>query len=108
MTRNEKLKTVGVRLGVNTLDYVEEITKLLHLDKSSTLRMLLKEGIAADRKKRALDLYSSGKLSLEKAAKFADLYIGDFLDLMHKRGVESRITLEMVKKGQKNLKEKSA
>jgi len=94
---------VGVRLEVDLLNYIETISRLLHLDKSATLRMLLKEGVAVDRKKRALELYTSGKLSLEGAANFADLYIGDFLDLMQERGIESQVTLDMVKKGQKNL-----
>jgi hypothetical protein len=100
----ERLKTVGVRLEVNMLNYVKEISKLLHLDKSSALRMLLREGITVDRKERALDLYTSGKLSLEGAAKFANLYIGDFLDLMQERGIESQVSLDMVKKGKENLK----
>lgn len=100
----ERLKTVGVRLEVDTLDYVEKVSKLLNLDKSSALRMLLKEGILFDKKERALDLYTSGKLSLEGAAKFAGLYIGDFLELMQERGIESQVTLDMIKKGQKNLK----
>lgn len=99
----ERLKTVGVRLEVDLLSYVETIGRLLHLDKSATLRMLLKEGVEIDRKGRALDLYISGKLSLEGAAKFAGLYIADFLDLMQERGIESQVTLDMVKKGKKNL-----
>lgn len=99
----ERLKTVGVRLEVDLLNYIETISRLLHLDKSATLRMLLKEGVAVDRKERALELYTSGKLSLEGAANFADLYVGDFLDLMQERGIESQVTLDMVKKGQKNL-----
>jgi len=30
-------------------------------------------------------------------------YIGDFLDLMQERGIESQLTLDMVKKGRRNI-----
>ncbi|MBI2574872.1 UPF0175 family protein [Candidatus Woesearchaeota archaeon] len=58
------------------------------------------------RKERALEMYAKGRLSLEGAAKFAGLYIGDFLDLMREKGVESNITLEMFMKGLKTAKSK--
>jgi|TARA_Y100000310_G_scaffold312550_1_gene359959 predicted HTH domain antitoxin len=41
-----------------------------------------------------LDLYIKGKFSLEQAARFADMYVGDFYDLMRQKGIESNLTLE--------------
>lgn len=34
------------------------------------------------------------------------MYIGEFLELMRERGIESNVTLEMVKKGIKHLESK--
>ena len=46
------------------------------------------------KKEKALDLYIKGKYSLEKAAKFADLYIGEFLELMEEKGIERNLTIK--------------
>ena len=47
-----------------------------------------------DKKEKALELYIKGKLSLEQAAKFADIHIGEFYELMRAKGIESNLTLE--------------
>ena len=43
-------------------------------------------------------MYKKNKTSLSEAAKFAQMYIGDFMELLSEKGVENNITLEMVKK----------
>ena len=57
-----------------------------------------------DKKERAVDLYSKGKLSLGKASKFAGVYIGEFFNLLRERGVTIKLTVEDYKKGLNNLK----
>ena len=54
--------------------------------------------IEEDRKQRALDMYKKNKISLGEAAKFAGMYISDFMDLMTEKGIESNVTLEMIQK----------
>lgn len=67
---------------------------MFNLDKSTAFRDILQKGILEDKKEKALDLYIKGKFSLEQAARFADMYIGDFYDLMRQKGIESNLTLE--------------
>jgi predicted HTH domain antitoxin len=67
---------------------------MFDLDKSTTFRNILKKGIQEDKKEKALELYIKGKFSIGQAAKFADMYIGDFYDLMRQKGIESNLTLE--------------
>ena len=67
---------------------------MFNLDKSTAFRNILQKGIQEDKKERALELYIKGKFSIEQAAKFADVYIGDFFDLMREKGIESNLTLE--------------
>ena len=55
-----------------------------------------------NKKEKALDLYMKGKLSIEKAAEFADMYIGDFYDYMREKGIESNLTMEDLKESLKN------
>lgn len=67
---------------------------MFNLDKSTAFRDILQKGIREDKKEKALDLYIKGKFSLEQAARFADMFIGDFYDLMRQKGIESNLTLE--------------
>ena len=89
-----KLISVTARLGSDSLEYVKKISKMFNLDKSTAFRSILQKGIQEDKKEKALDFYIKGKFSLEQAAKFADMYIGDFFDLMRQKGIESNLTLE--------------
>jgi len=45
----------------------------------------------------------NGKLSLEGTARFAEMYIGDFLELMNKKGVESNLTMKDFEESLKNI-----
>lgn len=89
-----KLVSVTARLGSDSLEYVKKISKMFNLDKSTAFRSILQKGIQEDKKEKALELYMQGKFSLGQAAKFADMYMGDFFDLMRQKGIESNQTLE--------------
>ena len=89
-----KLISVTTRLGSESVEYVKKISKMFNLDKSTAFREILQKGIQEDKKEKALELYIKGKFSIEQAAKFADMYIGDFFDLMRQKGIESNLTLE--------------
>ena len=103
---DKNMKIFATRLDNDSLNYIGVVSKESKIDKSESFRMLLKKGIELDRKQRALQLYMQGKLSLEGAVKFADMYMGEFLEFMEQEGVESNLTLEMVKKGMLNIKNK--
>ena len=105
MKKNEeKLVTISTRMDQGSLRYVEKISKNFNIDKSTALRKLLQRGIKEDRKASAIELYHRGEISLEGAAKFADLYIGEFLELLRERGIELNVGLEDYQEGLKNLR----
>jgi len=89
-----KLVSVTTRLGSESLEYIKKVSKMFKLDKSTAFRNILQKGIQEDKKEKALELYITGKFSVGQAAKFADMYIGDFYDLMRQKGIESNLTLE--------------
>ena len=89
-----KLISVTARLGSDSLEYIKNMSKMFDLDKSTAFRSILQKGIQEDKKEKALEFYIKGKFSIEQAAKFADMYIGDFFDLMRQKGIESNLTLE--------------
>ncbi len=89
-----KLVSVTARLGSESLEYIKKVSEIFKLDKSTAFRNVLQKGIQEDKKERALELYIQGKFSIGQAAKFADMYIGDFYELMRQKGIESNLTLE--------------
>ncbi len=52
-------------------------------------------------------MYKKNNFSMGQAAKFANMYIGDFMELMAERGVENNLTLEMVKKSKHSRAKKN-
>lgn len=99
-----KLVSVTARLGPETVEYIKKVSKMLDLDKSTAFRNILQKGIQEDKKEKALEFYIKGKFSLEQAAKFADMYIGEFFELMRTKGIESNLTLEDFNESLKNTK----
>lgn len=99
-----KMVSVTARLETGMLEYVEKVSKMLNIDKSTTFRNLVRKGIDEDRKEKAIDLYLRGKLTIEGAADFADAYVGEFLELMKEKGVESNATLEDFRKSLQHAK----
>ena len=98
------LVTVSTRMDKGSLHYVEKVSKTFHMDKSTALRKLLQKGIEEDKKESAVELYRKGELSLGGAAKFADLYIGELLELLREKGIELNVATEDYEEGLKNLK----
>lgn len=60
--------------------------------------------MSKNKMEKALELYIKGKFSIEQAAKFADMYIGEFFELMRAKGIESNLTLEDFNESLKNAK----
>ncbi len=89
-----KLISVTARLGLESVEYIRDISKMFSMDKSTAFRNILQKGIQEDKKEKALELYINGKFSIGQAARFADMYIGEFFELMKQKGIESNLTLE--------------
>ncbi len=100
----EKLITISTRMDKESLKYIDKLSKRFNLDKSTALRNLLKKGIEKDKKDSALELYLKGDLSVEGAAKFAGVYIGEFIELLKDKGIELNLTINDYKEGLKTLK----
>ena len=83
----QTLTTISARMDKESLDYIEKLKKLFSIDRSTAIRNILEKGIEEDKKERALQMYIEGKLSIEGATKFANMYLGEFLELMAKKGI---------------------
>ena len=90
------METISIRLKkVKELNY---FGKLLKKNRSELVRDLLEEG----KKMKAIDLYKNKKISLGLAARFADMSISDFLDLLEEHDVKLNLTLEDAKLSMKH------
>ena len=102
----DKLVSVTTRLNKECLDYIQKCSKMFNLDKSTVFRILLQRGILEDRKEKALESYIKGEISLEGASKYADMYLGDFLELMRQKGIESNVSKDDFTESLKNIKQR--
>ena len=102
----DKLVSVTTRLNKECLDYIQKCSKMFNLDKSTVFRILLQRGILEDRKEKALESYIRGEISLEGASKYADMYLGDFLELMRQKGIESNVSKDDFTESLKNIKQR--
>jgi len=78
---------VNIRLG---RDLVEEIDRLASedaIDRSEMARRLLDFGVAARRKRRALEEYRSGNVTAWRAAELAGVSLYEMLDRIHDEGI---------------------
>jgi antitoxin component of RelBE/YafQ-DinJ toxin-antitoxin module len=101
-----QFKSITARIDSSSLTYLNRISKMYNIDKSAAFRLVIKKGIDVDKKEKALEQYIKGDASIEKAADFAGMYIGDFYEYMRSKGIESNVTLEDVKDSLKNLRDR--
>ncbi len=80
-------KTLTTRAPDSLAKEIETLAEEEHLDKSSLIRRLLAEAVQEKRKRKALELYREGKVSMGKAASIAKLSIWEMLDLIREKGL---------------------
>jgi predicted HTH domain antitoxin len=88
-------KVLSIRYSEEELQRIKEVSKALNKDISNTIKTLNLYGL----EKVAAMLYQEGRISLEKAAKLANLSLWEMIDLTRKMGIKSNITRELGKKG---------
>ncbi len=64
------------------------LVKMTQLDKSSLVRMLLRRSIRDIRIEQAIKAYVDGKVSFGKASEIAGLNMWEWIDEVHKNGVQ--------------------
>ena len=63
-----KTKFLGVRMEREIYDIIDKVTQEENLDKTSAIKVLIKEGWKELRLKKALEQYRQGLVSVDKAA----------------------------------------
>ena len=87
-------KTVTSRLPEDMVESINEISDIERLDRSSTIRRLLDDGIKHWKEERAISLFQNEEISLGKAAEMCGLTIWDFLSKIAKKKIPIHYDIE--------------
>ena len=85
-------KTVAARIPV---ELEEEIIRFMEeegLDKSSAIRRILEIGVGEWKRRRAVELYRSGKITLWKASQMGGLSLRETLDELNRLRIPIHVT----------------
>lgn len=81
------LKNTSLRLDKKTLEKIEILSKFENLDKSIILRKAIDEGLKKLSVDCAVNSFSKDEISYSEGAKLSDMYVGEFMELLSRRGV---------------------
>lgn len=81
------MKTTSIQLPEEYMEEIEKICKLEGVDKDTIIRKLIGDALREHRVKKALELYSEGKISLWKAAGIAGMTYRAALEELKKRKI---------------------
>jgi predicted HTH domain antitoxin len=82
------LKNISLRLDKETLEKIELLSKFENLDKSIILRRAIESGLKELSLECAITGFSKEELSYSEGAKLSDMYVGEFMELLSRRGVK--------------------
>lgn len=80
---SEKSSVVTLRLSKRDLHRIEALRSLEKADRSTLFKEFIEDGL----RKRAVTLYSEGKLSAGRAAEILDISLREFLELLEQECV---------------------
>ena len=95
---------ITTRLTGNLNKDLEIVAKTEHLDKSTVMRRLLSNAISEWKKEYSIKMYTSGKYSTEQAARFAEISLWSFFDLLKEKKIPLTYDVEEFERDVKNTK----
>src|SRR3989344_5943281 len=93
-----KVDRISLTVPKEILEKSDKIAKEKLEDRSTIMRELLALGLKQYMIQESVKQYTEGKMSMGKAAEFADVSIWKFLDIMKERKIPIRYDLEDIKK----------
>lgn len=88
------MPSISARIPDDEEEALEEVAKLLGEDKSTTIRKALHEGLYDLRVRVAIERYQSGEVSVNQAARIADVSISEWLEIARERNLTHQLTPE--------------
>lgn len=88
------MASISARLPDDEAEELEEVSELLEIDKSTTIRKALTEGLSELRIQRAIERYQSGDVSVNEAARMAGVSVADWLEIARERNLTTQLSPE--------------
>ncbi len=94
--RSETKHLTG-RVDQRQMERLEKISREEKIDRSAALRKVLEIGIREYMRRKAVDDYRKGRLSIGKAAEEADVSVAEFYKILEDEGVPIKIDTGVLK-----------
>lgn len=88
------MPSISARIPDDEAATLEEVAELLGEDKSTVIRKALGEGLRDIRIRLAIQRYQSGEVSVNEAARIADVSLGEWLEIARERNLTTQLTPE--------------
>lgn len=88
------MPSISARIPDDEREALDEVAELLGEDRSTTIRKALREGLHDLRVRIAVERYQSGEVSVNQAARIADVSLGAWLEIARERNLTSQLTPE--------------
>lgn len=86
------MPSISARIPDDEADDLRAVAELLGEDKSTVIRKALGEGLRDIRIRVAVQRYQSGEISVNEAARVADVSLADWLEIARERNLTTQLT----------------
>lgn len=86
------MPSISARIPDEEREALEEVADLLDEDRSTTIRKALREGLHDLRVRIAVERYQTGEISVNQAARIADVSLAEWLDIAHERNLTTQLS----------------
>lgn len=98
---DSEVKHLTGRVRRKQIEVLDRISKEEKIDRSAALRKVLDIGLHEYMKRKAIEDYRRGKISIGKAAEETDISIAEFYQLLSDEGVPVRVDITVIKEALK-------
>jgi predicted HTH domain antitoxin len=86
------MTSISARIPDDDAAALEDVAEILDEDKSTVIRKALREGLQELRIRRAIERYQSGDVSVNQAARIADVTLAEWLEIARDRNLTTQLT----------------
>jgi predicted HTH domain antitoxin len=99
------MASISVRLPDDDESELDDTAEILDLDRSTTVRKALREGLHDLRVQRAVERYQTGNASLYEAARIAGVSLGEWMQIANEHGLTTQLTAADVERDVEALRD---
>lgn len=86
------MASISARIPEDDAETLDEVAELLGEDRRSTIRRALREGLHDLQVQVAVERYQTGDVSMNQAARIADVSLGEWLEIAREHNLTSQLT----------------